>query len=1024
VNTLNHNFSVSSVSYESTTRIKQQTDTHKWQPGDEVTAELSGINDGVAIIKFNEDFSINVPSEKIKGSVGDTLTFRVKKTRDGFSLTQINIPTTEREQAERGNIDMTKLASINVERTASTDTQRYEEQAETREKTAAAVARIRRAQAYMTDTASPSVIAALLDCGISLSKVDFSSFDRILHEVKKDNTAKINRDEYDEAMKRRYSNRSDAPEIIESLHKHGIAVTDRNIARLESTWQRLPRTVSAYASERLIADDAPLTVDELYKAEHSGAAPADAYADVTEAPPAEIERLFEREGIKLNDANIKTARWLEKRDLPITKETIEKYQLLEGFESALSKTALFDKVAEYIAKDLPLGSIELRDIISHTRLMAESQLRATLEAAARRQDIKIDTSHIRQTVRELVRLDEDFARSFLRIAGADDNDENVTSLRDVMDALEEIQPLTANVHTDVMRGEVKFNLAGIREAVTYAHAQYEAAVGEYERFATVPSSRYGDSIAPLKAGFADVLEANGIAVTEDNLRAAYILSRSRIDVTEENVQAVAEIDAKINYIAKNLHPMITAQLLKDGYRPLDMHADEMLSYIRQFNREQGEGGTDAIARHIMEMENENTLDADTREKMIAVYRMLHVIQKDGAAALGLAAKQETNLTLGGLMELAKYLRNTRKTPDASTVDASTEDGYLERLTRPAESIRRILDREPQPPPPRADLITEEFAKIAEPKRLLKWLINQDTPIEELTREAEIANPNGSLQTAEEQVHFFASTLPALIEYLQARNIPATGANLRALNKLAGRRNALADALDSTEDDEELPLTDTSLEGLLEGLLDGTVTQQEAPPKDNLVIEDGEEETDGTQSSPSIIRHDVPAMRLMTEAWAALDGKLPTPSVTSAKEVLALQHRLNRDDGFSIPIRVNGRASTLSLYVLNERALTEDGANVYMSLDTVNLGVVQGYFTVNGGGMDLRIAARDEDAAKALTAQLDMLNDALADSGITLTNAEIAIGGVKTEAPPPDMPVINPPEQGKARVPLSAYDFLV
>jgi hypothetical protein len=379
------------------------------------------------------------------------------------------------------------------------------------------------------------------------------------------------------------------------------------------------------------------------------------------------------------------------------------------------------------------------------------------------------------------------------------------------------------------------------------------------------------------------------------------------------------------------------------------------------------------------------------------------------------------------MELAKYLRNTRRSPDASAVDASTEDGYLERLTRPAGSIRRILDKEPQLPPPRVDLITEEFAKTANPKRLHEWLLRQDTPIEELTREAEIDNPNGSLQTAEEQVHFFASTLPALIEYLQARNIPATGANLRALNKLAGRRSALADALADAEADEELPLTDTSLEGLLDGITGRTITRQEAPPKVNWTkeaYEEQEEETERTTGVRTILRHDISTKRIMTEAWAALDGKLPTPPVTSAKEVFALQNRLNGEDGYSIPIRVNGKPSTLSLYVLNKRALTEDGANVYLSLDTVNLGVVQGYFTVKDGGMDLRINTRDEEAAKALTAQLDMLKDTLADSGISLSNVEITADGVQAEAPPQDMPVINPPEPGKARVPLSAYDYLV
>jgi hypothetical protein len=551
-----------------------------------------------------------------------------------------------------------------------------------------------------------------------------------------------------------------------------------------------------------------------------------------------------------------------------------------------------------------------------------------------------------------------------------------------------------------------FNLHDIHEAKTFGNAQYEAAVGEYERFATVPSSKYGDSIAPLRSEFGAVLEANGIAVTEDNMRAAYILSRSRMDVTAENVRAVAEIDAKINSITENLHPMIAAQMLKDGLRPLEMHADEVLKYIRQFNRELGEGGSEAIAKHIVEMDKENTLDADTREKMIAVYRMLHVIQKDGAAALGLAAKQDANLTLGGLMELAKYLRNSRKA--SSVMDISSGEGYLERLTRPAESIRAILEREPSPAPGLTELIAENFAKTAEPARLRDWLEGDatGTPVEELAREAaEEAERTSSeelnertarqakpidvsaeaLQVAVEQVHFFASSLPALIQYLQSRNIPATGGNLRALSKLAGRSTAMSEALDELEDSGELPLEDTSLEALRSG---------EAPES------------------------------LMARAWAELESRLPTPPVTAAKEIVAMQNGLNGEGGFSVPIRVNGRVSKLSLYVLNERALHEDGARVFMSLETSNLGTVQGYFSINGGVMDLRINARDGKAGAVLEGQLDTLKAALNESGITLSGVSFTTGG---EGLAPDMPVpaaqTAPSGQAVKRVPLSAHEYL-
>ncbi len=128
------------------------------------------------------------------------------------------------------------------------------------------------------------------------------------------------------------------------------------------------------------------------------------------------------------------------------------------------------------------------------------------------------------------------------------------------------------------------------------------------------------------------------------------------------------------------------------------------------------------------------------------------------------------------------------------------------------------------------------------------------------------------------------------------------------------------------------------------------------------------------------------------------------------------------------VRVNGKASQLSLYVLNERALHEDGARIFMSLDTESLGTVRGYFTINEGVMNLEIKSESARASEALKARLGSLETMLDDAGISLGSAEFSVEdavGVSTSAQGgADEPAVTNFRQAERSVPLSAYDFKV
>jgi flagellar hook-length control protein FliK len=128
---------------------------------------------------------------------------------------------------------------------------------------------------------------------------------------------------------------------------------------------------------------------------------------------------------------------------------------------------------------------------------------------------------------------------------------------------------------------------------------------------------------------------------------------------------------------------------------------------------------------------------------------------------------------------------------------------------------------------------------------------------------------------------------------------------------------------------------------------------------------------------------------MAKAWA--DMGEPNPKVEAARGLLALQNKLNSEEnGFTVPININGRIAGLSMYVVNERAMYEDGARILISLDAGALGDVQGYLTLNDGAAEIAFTAETEAAADALRSGEALLTALLAEAGIGIRTINFSV----------------------------------
>ncbi|MCL1862185.1 MAG: flagellar hook-length control protein FliK, partial [Defluviitaleaceae bacterium] len=546
----------------------------------------------------------------------------------------------------------------------------------------------------------------------------------------------------------------------------------------------------------------------------------------------------------------------------------------------------------------------------------------------------------------------------------------------IFNYLANIPPLTVNVHAGIMKGQSAFSIQGIHESVLYARAR-----SNYEQYATVPDPRYGDSFAKVKGEFAPLLEKMNITPTAENLKASFILSKNSMDVNQDNLQTVKEIDAKINALATKLHPIIAASMLEEGLNPLEMHVDQVLAYVKQFNIGKGKDVTGKIAQYIMEMDASQKLDPETRKSMIALYRMLHIIQKDEAAAIGLAAEMGNSPTLGSLMDLAKRFTHIRS---GEAVDMQVDEsfGQLQRLIRPEGNIKGAVEQTANADATaRAishfDVVLDKFVDVASPAMLQELLNSPDDlakPLEDITAsgmypETPDYTTADTMNAAKvvfermvaEQIQAFVAANPQLVHFLASRNIATTVGNIKSLEKMTRSNRALADELEDAENnaDEELgtlnifdSLQDSSLSGLRKG------------------------------STPG---------HLLARVLDAVNGALPTKNTSSLESLLALTHALNGDgeSGFQLPIKLNNRIANLQLYVLNDRALAQEGARILLSLDTKNLGFVTAYFTMYDEGVDLIVTAQTEEAVNALQAREEGLRQMLFGAGVNITSLQIA-----------------------------------
>lgn len=892
------------------------------------------------------------------------------------------------------------------------------------------ISKIQNKLSYTSNNLSLAAVNELLSSGICISKIDVELLNSMLKEIEEspnfefyNNSSKDNLNQKEEIIK------SLTNKKLPTTDKN-IADVERAIVAFNEISKLDDSTIIHFLKQ-----EKDLTLDNIYLSKYTvGKKPMykESINDNSwQNLKSEVNKLFVSESITNTKENMDVAKLLISNEIPITSDNIDLVLFLRDLKKNIDMPSFINEATNNIRKDIPITEIYLnksvylqnsenlnstyknilRDLpnispnvistlealnkpitlfnlrnnqynttideqltkpsdknLAYRRELAEIQLKLTSEASLRLigKNIDIDTMPLIKVVEELRILEKESYGKTLALMGAEPSTENVERVQNLYDKINSFKPLTTNVFSDIIKRETQFTIDGISKSLLATKA-----MEGYEVFLTMPNEKYGDSFSNVYSQFPSVLESLGIEPTEDNIRAASILSRNKMDINYENIMQVKVIDQKINYVQDRLHPYIAANIIKDGLNPLNMHVDEIISYIDSFNNEYGTNLKDKIAQHILDMDLTENLSKEDRASMIAIYRMLNEIQRNNGASLGLNIKSGQSPTLGHLLDSANYYTRTHGNFSYTDIYIDDNFGTIENYNIPENNIRNLLNSTYQAPTEtnisrintllkndenvNAGMVNEltynEMLLHSATEKLSTGVLKQlmDTnidflrePLPNLLHKLEnfdihnnIVNSSSILEDIKDIVNFN----PKVIHFLESNNIPPSIKNIQSVTHLYKKPGYIGGILNTiSERQKRISLLDNIPKSPIEYIGDDEKIKNTlnniSDNLENFIFED----TDN-----SLIKE-----------------------IKLAQNAIKVQSFISsRQETFSLPIRLHDKITNLNMFIPNGIIPTNGNINIAISINTPKFGDISCYIKVYDENIELYLNSKDNTTLQLL-----------------------------------------------------------
>ncbi len=706
-----------------------------------------------------------------------------------------------------------------------------------------------------------------------------------------------------------------------------------------------------------------------------------------------MEEIIVNAGLELNEDTMEAAKWMVEHQIPLTEENLrladriseipfpqERKKLLESIVTAMAegkrpiKAALTtddnyvrrsEEVLETLEKvtredikavigkkeEVTLENLQmvieieedekadagsnLRDgdvrVVRAYRELEELRLKMTLEASVKmmRNGIQVETTELSDLVEQLRALEEEAYKNMLRGQKIEETEENINLLSAIAIRGEALPHLPAAVIGNVLTENVVPTIDELYDRGMMIRTEYARAEETYEALGTAPRSDLGDSIQKAFRNTDTLLQEIGLEPTEANQRAVRILGYNSMELTEENIQAVKQLDAKVQYLMRNLTPAVTLQMVREGVNPLHMPVDDVNEEIERMRQDLNLTRDDGYSKFLWKMEQSNAITPEERDAYVGIYRLLHQVEKSDGAAIGSLFAQ------GGQLTLQNLLTNIRSRKNTNT-DVRVDDGFgaAEMRTAPENSISVQIDRGFSQ---NSDENSRESARYQkylagqildgmEPERLTE--ISEERNIEEMNLEELLDALRQAPVDEELEGRYRKEELQRIADYrriedsviarLEAYDIPMTFRNMTAMEGiLQGQGQLFKQLLQTDKDGEE------DIEQMFEEVLESAGDEESLQAAYGKMEQKAKRLTERMVSEENITSIDVRSMRTLYSQFRILG-------------------QMSRQEKYYIPLETKEGLTGVNLTILHQR---ENQGKVQVSVQTEAFGMVKAEFFV-------------------------------------------------------------------------------
>lgn len=630
-----------------------------------------------------------------------------------------------------------------------------------------------------------------------------------------------------------------------------------------------------------------------------------------------------------------------------------------------------------------LKEVQARRQLEEIRLMMTEEANRHLLKAG----ISIDTTELFKLVDALRAAEERINAVLFQGESAAENAERALLYEETLTRTKELSGMPAAVIGRILSRFSQSTLLHIHEAGRELQDQLENQLNQqnnnhagqnpdqqhkasaaYETLMTEPRKDLGDRISKAFRNIDDILSDLGLETSEANKRAVRILGYNRMEISEENIQAVKEADSQVTGVISRMTPAATLQMIREQKNPLEMTMEELEAYLDSRDADPAQDA-EKYSKFLQRLDRAHGISAQEREAYIGIYRMFRQIEKSDGAVIG------SLVATGAQMNFKNMLSAVRTAADKN-MDVRVDDGFggLEQLITKGKAIdtqinagyHQSSDRESGRQDPDTSTasqeqyyarlsgeINEELANRTDFAQIESSDITADTTMEAFADTVKAARVSkGSEQAKEEKAESLKSfqqdmreveqideqIIETLIDYGQ--NISMD--NIQAASLLIFERGSLfrqivsgmtdtTDAADSG--DEDTDNTETA---------DGDAADSEVLRHTDSFIENLTDAKQAGVSYQEIISEANKAVGQMLYTGSAENAAIDVKAAKALYKGLSLAGNLAREENYEIPMNIKGEITSVNLKIYHNASQT---GKVAVTFDTESLGKVAAEFDV-------------------------------------------------------------------------------